>query len=70
MLDSDKGTSYFYPEFATDGSVSLKGIDGSEAMKLTRQFDMSNCPISTQIIQTGMDVFTGRIFYDMLGIEE
>lgn len=70
MLDSEKGTSYFYPEFAMDGSMSLKGIDGSEVMKLTRQFDMNNCPISTEIIKTGVDVISGRIFYDMLGIEE
>jgi len=70
MLDSEKGTSYFYPEFTTDGSISLKGADGSEVMKLTRQFDMNNCPISTQIIQNGIDAFTGRMFYDMLGIEE
>lgn len=70
MLDWEDGTSYFYPEFAKDGSISLKGIYGSEVMKLTRQFDMNNCPISTEIVKTGLDVLSGRMFYDILGIKE
>lgn len=68
MLDWEDGnTSYFYPEFSTDGSMSLKGFDGSETMKLTRTFDIDNCPISEQIISAGIGVFSGSIFSEMLG---
>ncbi|MDE6259639.1 MAG: DUF4315 family protein [Oscillospiraceae bacterium] len=68
MLDWEDGdTSYFYPEFDTDGSMSLKGFDSSEVMKLTRTFDIDNCPISEQIISAGMGVFSGSIFSDILG---
>lgn len=67
-LDWEDGhTSYFYPEFKTDGSVSLKGFDDSEVMKLTRKFDANNCPISTQIIQNGIGVMSGSMFSEILG---
>jgi len=68
MLDIDwegKGSAFFLAKTNKDGSITL-----GDDLKLTRQFDMDNCPISTQMIQTGLDVFTGRMFYDMLGIEE
>lgn len=68
ILDWEDGnTSYFYPEFNTDGSMSLKGFDGTETMKLTRIFDINNCPISEQIISAGIGVFSGSIFSDILG---
>lgn len=62
---ADGGTAFFLTKMNDDGSITL-----GDDLKLTRQFDMNNCPISTQMIQTGLDVFTGRMFYDMLGIEE
>lgn len=62
---ADGGTAFFSAKMNGDGSITL-----GDDLKLTRLFDMSNCPISTQMIQTGLDVFTGRMFYDMLGIEE
>lgn len=67
ILDWEDGnTSYFYPEFSTDGSISLKGVDGSEAAKLTKSFDIDNCPFSEAIISNQMSVLTGSIFYDIL----
>lgn len=62
---ADGGTAFFLTKMNDDGSITL-----GDDLKLTRQFDAANCPLSTQMIQTGLDVFTGRMFYDMLGIEE
>ena len=62
---ADGGTAFFLTKINGDGSITL-----GDDLKLTRQFDMNNCPISTEMIQTGLDVFTGRMFYDILGIEE
>lgn len=56
-----------FPEFNADGSMSLMGASQSEAiMKWTRNFDPDNCPITAQIISTGIGVFSGSIFSDML----
>lgn len=63
----DGSTTFFYPKFSADGSMSLKGYDGTEAMKLTRTFDIDNCPISEQIISAGIGVFSGSMFSDILG---
>ena len=60
-----QGSAFYEAKTSKDGSITL-----GDDLKLTRQFDATNCPLSTQMIQTGLDVFTGRMFYDMLGIEE
>lgn len=60
-----------FPTFNADGSMSLMGAGQTEpVMKWTRTFDADNCPISAKIISNGIDVISGRMFYDMLGIEE
>lgn len=60
-----------FPTFNADGSMSLMGAGQTEpVMKWTHTFDADNCPISAKIISNGIDVISGRMFYDMLGIEE
>lgn len=67
MLDWPDGkTAYFYPTIDVDGSITLAGIDGSDAIKLTRTFDLDNCPMSTAIIANGLSVISGSIFSDIL----
>jgi len=62
----DSRESYFYPTFNTDGSMILKTAGGSDSIKLTRIFDIDNCPISEEIISNGMGVFSGSIFSEIL----
>ena len=67
VMDWDNGsTSYYYPTFETDGSMTLEFIDDSEPIRLTRTFDISNCPISEEIISNGIGVLSGSIFSDLL----
>ena len=67
IIDWDETrTSYYYPVFNSDGSIVLRDAGDSELAKLTRVFDLNNCPISTAIIQNGIGVMTGSIFDDIL----
>ena len=60
-----------FPTFNADGSMAIRGVGQSEpVMTWTRVFDPDNCPITAQIISNGIGVISGRMFYDMLGIEE
>lgn len=57
-----------FPTFNADGSISLKSVGQSEpVMTWTRTFDPNNCPITMQIISTGLGVFSGSIFNNLLG---
>ena len=66
---TDDTTAYFWPTLNTDGSITLKNANDTQPIKLTRTFDIDNCPISEQIISAGMGVFSGSIFSDILGGE-
>lgn len=66
MYWDNGSTSYYYPTFETDGSMTLEFMDGSEPIKLTRTFDINNCPISEAIISNGIGVLSGSIFSDLL----
>lgn len=57
-------TVFFWPKINGGSSIML-----NDAVKLTRQFDPNNCPVSMQIIQNGIGVFSGSMFYDILGGE-
>ena len=60
-----------FPTFNADGSMAIRGVGQSEpVMTWTRVFDPDNCPITAQIISNGIGVISGRMFYDILGIEE
>lgn len=63
---SDGRTSYFYPTFNDDGSMVLQTAGNLEAIKLTRIFDIANCPMSQEIISNGIGVLSGSIFSDIL----
>lgn len=65
----DSGTSYYWPKFNSDGSMTLEGAAGSKPIKLTRQFDPDNCPITQQLMSNMMGVLTGTIVRDFLGGE-
>lgn len=62
----DGRTSYFYPTFNEDGSMILEGIGNVDPMKLTRTFDIDNCPVTESIISNQTGVFTGSIFSEIL----
>jgi len=62
----DSRTSYFYPTFNADGSMTFEMAGGSDSLTLTRTFDIDNCPISEAIIANQMGVFTGSIFSEIL----
>ena len=67
MLDWPDGrTSYFYPTANDGGSIILEGTGGTEAIRLTRTFDIDNCPMSEAIIANGIGVLSGSIFNDIL----
>lgn len=67
ILDwDDSRTSYFYPTFNADGSITFETIGGSDALLLTKAFDINNCPVSTAIIANQISVFTGSIFSEIL----
>lgn len=65
-LDPTDYEFFGYPTFETDGSMTLEFIDDSEPIRLTRTFDISNCPISEEIISNGIGVLSGSIFSDLL----
>ena len=63
---SDNTTAYFYPTFNKDGSITLHNADDTESIKLTKNFDITNCPLSQTIVQNGISVLSGSIFKDFL----
>jgi len=65
----DGRESYHWPAFNSDGSMTLKGTADSEPIKLTRQFDPDNCPLTQEILANSMSVLTGSIVRDYLGGE-
>ena len=62
-------TSYFLVTENEDSSLVLKGIGGSDTIRLTRTFESSNCPITQAIIAQEVSVLTGSIVYDILPSE-
>ncbi len=67
MLEwSDSTTSYFWPEIKDDGSIIFKNKSDSDSMKLTRTFDVNNCPLSKNILENGIGVLSGSMFSDLL----
>lgn len=63
---TDGRTSYFFPTFHPNGSMTLETSGGSDPITLTRTFDPNNCPISEEIIANGIGVWTGSIFSEIL----
>lgn len=63
---SDSETSFFWPTINSDGSIILKSGGELGEIKLTRTFDLDNCPISNQIIANGMGVLSGSMFSEIL----
>ena len=63
----DGRESYHWPELNSDGSMTLKGTADSEPIKLTRQFDPDNCPLTEEIISSAMGVWDGSIVQKFLG---
>lgn len=55
-------TTFFWPEINNDGSIML-----NDKVKLTRYFDATNCPISTEILSNAYNAVTGQTIYDILG---
>lgn len=67
IVDWNEGsTSYFYPERSLSGEVFLTGSTGSDSIKLTRDFDPGNCPISAAILSANLGLLTGTMFSDLL----
>lgn len=65
----DGRETYHWPVFNSDGSMTLKGTVDSQPIKLTRQFDPNNCPLSMEILANNMSVIDGSIVRDFLGGE-
>lgn len=63
---SDAETSYYHTTIDEYGSIYFRGAGNSDYIKLNRSFDVNNCPISAKGIASGMSVFTGSIFNDIL----
>lgn len=63
---TDGRISFFWPTVNLDGSITLQGAKGSEPVKLTRQFDASNCPITEKIIENELGVLSGSIFSNII----
>ena len=59
--------AYFIPTFNIDGSLTLESpIGDSDPILLTRNFDIDNCPLTKQIIESGFGILTGSAFEDIL----
>ena len=63
---SDSETSFFWPTINNDGSITLTNDNELGEIKLTRTFDLNNCPISNEIIENGMGVLSGSMFSEIL----
>lgn len=62
----DSEISFYWPTIDESGAMILQGASGTEPIKLTRIFDIDNCPISEAIIANGIGVLSGSIFSDIL----
>jgi hypothetical protein len=63
---SDSDTSYFWLTVNDSSSIILQGASDTDAIKLTRTFDASNCPVTEKIVSNAMAVFSGSIVSEIL----